>query len=661
MAVPAWRAAVARARSRGWLYRSPFRKVGYLDGFPRGGELLGRGPHTVSGWVFQSFGAQEVVVSVDQRTVATASLDLSRPDAVEIMGLAVAEAPRGWAVDIELGDGAGPVVEISASLRLVNDQLLRIARTHVRVVEHPLRQAQGHIDAPLDGSTVPPGALVIAGWADFLDGLPMTVELRLNGGVPWRARTGVYRPDLAPGNMVGFEEVIDISGHAAGERLTIDAVATSLAGDDLPLGQVACLVGEATPVALAEAARATVLRSRTGDAATAPRASAPGGVRLAVFTHDLGYGGGQLYLHELLRRWACLDGFSARLVAPADGPLRPGLEEMGIEVHICGNYPVHQGVDGYEGQVRHLVDWARPQGFNLAMVNSMNAFLGADVATRLGIPVVWGIHESLELPVFWQLAYGGKVHPYVQERALSALRRADLVAFEADATRRQYEPHVAHAVTLPYGVALDDIDAYLATTDRAAARDALGLATHDFVILCMGTIEPRKSQALLAQAFERAARAHPGTSLVFVGDTGAPIARALREFVAQSRVADRVRVLPVASEIFPWYLSADLLVSASDLESLPRSVLEAMAFGVPVLAAAVSGLPEVIEDGNNGFLCEPRDVAALESALNRVLSLDPAGLAQVARAGAALVREQHDSARCAAEYWRRMVALAERG
>jgi D-inositol-3-phosphate glycosyltransferase len=115
----------------------------------------------------------------------------------------------------------------------------------------------------------------------------------------------------------------------------------------------------------------------------------------------------------------------------------------------------------------------------------------------------------------------------------------------------------------------------------------------------------------------------------------------------------------VVAEIFPWYLSADLFVSASDAESLPRSVVEAMAFSVPVLATEVFGLPELIEEGVNGFLCPARDTAALASALDRVLTLDPARLAEVADAAAALVRDQHDSATCAAEYWRRMLELVE--
>ncbi len=59
--------------------------------------------------------------------------------------------------------------------------------------------------------------------------------------------------------------------------------------------------------------------------------------------------------------------------------------------------------------------------------------------------------------------------------------------------------------------------------------------------------------------------------------------------------ANQVRVLPVTRDTTPWYALADLMVCASDLESLPRSVLEAMWWETPVVATAIFGLPELIE------------------------------------------------------------------
>jgi glycosyltransferase involved in cell wall biosynthesis len=108
-------------------------------------------------------------------------------------------------------------------------------------------------------------------------------------------------------------------------------------------------------------------------------------------------------------------------------------------------------------------------------------------------------------------------------------------------------------------------------------------------------------------------------------------------------VADRVRIVPIVKDTYSWYRAADVLVCASDIESLPRSVLEAMCFGVPILATNVFGLSELLADGENGFLFEPRDVGRAANALDRVLGLDPEELRRVGESGRSTVRDLHDS------------------
>ncbi len=98
-------------------------------------------------------------------------------------------------------------------------------------------------------------------------------------------------------------------------------------------------------------------------------------------------------------------------------------------------------------------------------------------------------------------------------------------------------------------------------------------------------------------------------------------------------MTDRCRIVPTDSDTYRWYRAADLLLSASDVESLPRSMLEAMCFGVPVVSASVFGVPELVRDGETDFLFEPNDLDALMAALQRVLALEPAELTRVGDTG----------------------------
>jgi D-inositol-3-phosphate glycosyltransferase len=158
----------------------------------------------------------------------------------------------------------------------------------------------------------------------------------------------------------------------------------------------------------------------------------------------------------------------------------------------------------------------------------------------------------------------------------------------------------------------------------------------------VGSIEPRKAQVPLAEAFDLVAEQHPQARLVFVGGkAGDPNTIALESWIARSSLAERVGLVPVTPNVGEWYGMADLLVCASDVESLPRTVLEAMAWETPVLATSVFGLPELIDDGQTGWLCEPRDTLALATALSRTLDAPRATRARIARDARGLVERRH--------------------
>jgi glycosyltransferase involved in cell wall biosynthesis len=285
-------------------------------------------------------------------------------------------------------------------------------------------------------------------------------------------------------------------------------------------------------------------------------------------------------------------------------------------------------------------------GHNAALVNTVSCFGGADMAARLGIPFVWAIHESWTPKSYWEVVFPPDyLDRDVRARAEWALGQANAVVFESEATRRQYLGHVAptRARVVPYGIRSAAVDRFMAQSSREVVRARLGFKADDHVLLLMGTIEPRKAQSLITQAFARVTKLYPQSKLVLVGDMKNRYSEAVRELTERLGVADRVRIVPIVKDTYSWYRAADVLVCASDIESLPRSVLEAMCFGVPILATNVFGLSELLADGENGFLFEPRDVGRAANALDRVLGLDPEELRRVGESGRSTVRDLHDS------------------
>jgi D-inositol-3-phosphate glycosyltransferase len=321
------------------------------------------------------------------------------------------------------------------------------------------------------------------------------------------------------------------------------------------------------------------------------------------------------------------------------------MASLGIRVHVTRPCPVWD-VESYEQAVAELEALACDGGHTAVLVNTFVSLIGADVAGRLGLPYVWALHESYEPHMILSALYSpDSVDALVEATALRALRQAPKAVFVAEATRRLFLDVIdpARAVVVPYGVDTRAIDATRLRTSRAAARLLLGVAPDVTVLLCVGTTEQRKGQTTTAQAFARIADEFPDVLLVFVGALAGHYTEGLRRFVADCALADRCRIVPVLADPSMWYLASDVLVSASDVESLPRTLLEAMCFGLPVLATAVFGVPELITDGETGWLFEPRSVAAAEAALRRVLGTPLATRETVAAAGSALVHERYDS------------------
>jgi glycosyltransferase involved in cell wall biosynthesis len=157
-------------------------------------------------------------------------------------------------------------------------------------------------------------------------------------------------------------------------------------------------------------------------------------------------------------------------------------------------------------------------------------------------------------------------------------------------------------------------------------------------VLCVGNISYRKNQTPFIRALEGLA-GRTKLKLVFLGQAQKeePYVAEFLEVVAQrpwceyAGFADR-------ENLKARLKTASLLALPSLEDNCPMVVLEAMAAGVPVLAAKVGGLPDLIEDGKTGVFCDPLDAASLSSGVEKLLN-DQNLAAKVAEAARAQARE----------------------
>ncbi len=152
---------------------------------------------------------------------------------------------------------------------------------------------------------------------------------------------------------------------------------------------------------------------------------------------------------------------------------------------------------------------------------------------------------------------------------------------------------------------------------RVRARRKLGFSPADPVISVLARLEPQKGHGILLDALPGIVKRFPHLKMCFVGE-GA-LRRQLEQRVKQENMESVVRFVGYQADVLPWIGMADLVVLSSFYEGLPLVAIEALAMEKPVVATAVDGTPEVVQNGKTGLTVPPGNPIALENAINRLL------------------------------------------
>lgn len=236
--------------------------------------------------------------------------------------------------------------------------------------------------------------------------------------------------------------------------------------------------------------------------------------------------------------------------------------------------------------------------------------------TRRG-PLVHQPHGHLFYGYYGRL---GSALVVLAERILARWSRVQIAL-----TWRGAEEHLGRGIGRPgeFRVIRSGIDLApyrRARSRRDASRARLGFAPGDLVVGSLCRLEPIKGVEELLQGFLRAAASTPRLRLLVGGD--GPLKEALLRRALLSGRRDRVAITGAwvsPGEVLP---ALDIFVMASRNEGMGRALVEAMACGLPVIACAVGGITEVLEEGRAGILIPPGDPEAISAAIER-LAADP--------------------------------------
>jgi colanic acid/amylovoran biosynthesis glycosyltransferase len=247
-----------------------------------------------------------------------------------------------------------------------------------------------------------------------------------------------------------------------------------------------------------------------------------------------------------------------------------------------------------------------------------------------GPPFSFTVHgpEEFDRPVALHL--GAKAHAAAFVVAVSSYGRSQLYRWVACADWPRIE--VVHC-------GLDrSFDAEPPVAVPAVAR-----------LVSVGRLCEQKGQLLLLDALQRLVADRVDIELVLAGD--GEMRQDIEAKIDSLGLRSRVRITGWigAEQVRDEMLAARALVLPSFAEGLPVVVMEAMALGRPVITTYVAGIPELVRDGQTGWLVAAGDVAGLAEAMKDCLSSPLARLQAMATAARAIVRERHDVDREAAK------------
>jgi glycosyltransferase involved in cell wall biosynthesis len=227
----------------------------------------------------------------------------------------------------------------------------------------------------------------------------------------------------------------------------------------------------------------------------------------------------------------------------------------------------------------------------------------------------WGIAfaaKAADVPLVLFSHLDQHIRPWMLGR-LMRLVRAVIVPSEY-LRRRTIERGLppARVIVLPNPIDVDRFrpDAAL----RAEVRSSLGLRPDDVLLGYVGRFEPEKGVETLAAALNRAMRDNPRLHALWVGHGRSEAS--LRDVVANGGSSARHRWVPWLDDVRPAYSAMDLVALPSEgSETFGRVLVEAQAYGLPVLGARNGGIPEAFSNGETGLLLQPGDVDSWSAAI----------------------------------------------
>lgn len=324
-------------------------------------------------------------------------------------------------------------------------------------------------------------------------------------------------------------------------------------------------------------------------------------MRILELINTLETGGAERIVATLAVELAAL-GQTVHVIALRDTGIMPVSEERFREAGVA--LTALNKADGFSLRaLGALVSYVRRNRIEVVHTHNHLVHHYGVLAARLGgaravVNTVHGV-STLRMQPWAKSLY--RLSCLLTDRVVSVCSAVDR------ATRSTLRLTGRRATVVYNGIAVDDL---LAVEPRCPDGR--------FVFGTMGRLAPIKDHRNLIEAFAQVRRVHPHCRLEILGR--GEMREDLERFAGSLGVSDAVGLRGFSLDLAGFLSRLDCFVLSSKSEGLPLSLLEAMAAGVPVVATAVGGVPELIQGARCGWLCPPERPSKLAAAMEQAVA-----------------------------------------
>lgn len=283
------------------------------------------------------------------------------------------------------------------------------------------------------------------------------------------------------------------------------------------------------------------------------------------------------------------------------------IKQTGIKIHDISFTRFPFTLKNFKARGK-LVTLCKNNKYNLIhCLQPVGGVMGRMMAKKFKIPVIYvahGFHFYKGAPIQNNLIYKSIERHYAKyTTALVTMNEEDFLAAKKFKAKKVYKIN---------GIGID-LKKYKQDNklNLDALRKELGIEKKDFVVLTVGELNKNKNTDKVFKAIKEI----PDNNLKYLVCGAGPREEEYKNFVKENHLEDRIKILGFRSDIPEIFSLSNVYVMPSFREGLPRATMEAMAYGLPIIASNIRGCRDLIENDVNGLLINPKNYLDIKNSI----------------------------------------------